>query len=94
MRLVGADDHLYSNSMDVIQWLADSDLLEMIVDKLDTAVSLKKWHLGYTSNPFFGVGNEPNLDCQSILVFVGSYLSSFCCQLYQGGYICPLSLVV
>ncbi|XP_022874816.1 serine/threonine-protein phosphatase 6 regulatory subunit 3-like [Olea europaea var. sylvestris] len=37
VRLVGADDHLYSNSMDVIQWLADSDLLEMIVDKLDTA---------------------------------------------------------
>ncbi|CAI9770812.1 unnamed protein product [Fraxinus pennsylvanica] len=37
VRLVGADDHLYSNSMDVIQWLADSNLLEMIVDKLDTA---------------------------------------------------------
>ncbi|KAL2488743.1 SIT4 phosphatase-associated family protein [Forsythia ovata] len=37
VRLVGADDHLYSNSLDVIQWLADSNLLEMIVDKLDSA---------------------------------------------------------
>ncbi|CAA2993254.1 serine threonine- phosphatase 6 regulatory subunit 3-like isoform X2 [Olea europaea subsp. europaea] len=36
VRLVGVNDHLYSNSMDVIQWLADSSLLEMIVDKLDT----------------------------------------------------------
>lgn len=39
VRLVGADDHLYPNSMDVMQWLADSSLLEMIVDKLNTAVS-------------------------------------------------------
>ncbi|CAI9776457.1 unnamed protein product [Fraxinus pennsylvanica] len=37
VRLVGVNDHLYSNSMDVIQWLADSSLLEMIVDKLDTS---------------------------------------------------------
>lgn len=34
VRLVGADDHMYPNSMDVMQWLADSNLLEMIVDKL------------------------------------------------------------
>ncbi|KAA8550392.1 hypothetical protein F0562_002076 [Nyssa sinensis] len=34
IRLVGADDHMYPNSMDVIQWLADCNLLEMIVDKL------------------------------------------------------------
>ncbi|KAF6167859.1 hypothetical protein GIB67_027637 [Kingdonia uniflora] len=34
VRLVGADDHMYSNFMDVMQWLADSNLLEMIVDKL------------------------------------------------------------
>lgn len=39
VRLVGADDHLYPNSMDVMQWLADSSLLEMIVDKLNTTVS-------------------------------------------------------
>ncbi|PIN15055.1 SAP family cell cycle dependent phosphatase-associated protein [Handroanthus impetiginosus] len=36
VRLVGADDHLYPNSLDVMQWLADSNLLEMIVDKLNT----------------------------------------------------------
>ena len=39
MRLVGGDDHLYPNSLDVMQWLADSNLLEMIVDKLNHAVS-------------------------------------------------------
>ncbi|KAF6166237.1 hypothetical protein GIB67_031021 [Kingdonia uniflora] len=37
IRLVGADDHIYSNYMDVMQWLADSNLLEMIVDKLDAS---------------------------------------------------------
>ncbi|KAL8198086.1 hypothetical protein R6Q57_024383 [Mikania cordata] len=34
VRLVGADDYIYLNSTDVMQWLADSNLLEMIVDKL------------------------------------------------------------
>ncbi|GMP88938.1 hypothetical protein CsSME_00040737 [Camellia sinensis var. sinensis] len=34
IRLVGAEDHIYPNSLDVMQWLADSNLLEMIVDKL------------------------------------------------------------
>ncbi|KAL0460194.1 UNVERIFIED_CONTAM: Homeobox-leucine zipper protein REVOLUTA [Sesamum latifolium] len=36
VRLVGSDDHLYPNSLDVMQWLADSNLLDMIVDKLNT----------------------------------------------------------
>ncbi|XVF46333.1 hypothetical protein PTKIN_Ptkin03bG0018700 [Pterospermum kingtungense] len=34
VRLVGADDHVYPNFSDVMKWLADSNLLEMIVDKL------------------------------------------------------------
>ncbi|KAK1435141.1 hypothetical protein QVD17_00901 [Tagetes erecta] len=34
VRLVAADDHIYPNSTEVMQWLADSNLLEMIVDKL------------------------------------------------------------
>ncbi|GLU02494.1 hypothetical protein SLE2022_197430 [Rubroshorea leprosula] len=34
VRLVGADDHVYPNFINVMQWLADSNLLEMIVDKL------------------------------------------------------------
>ncbi|CAA2987516.1 serine threonine- phosphatase 6 regulatory subunit 3-like isoform X1 [Olea europaea subsp. europaea] len=37
VRLVGFDDHFYHNSLDVMQWLADSNLLEMIVDKLNTS---------------------------------------------------------
>ncbi|XP_042050076.1 uncharacterized protein LOC121795597 isoform X2 [Salvia splendens] len=36
VRLVDADDHLYPNSLDVMQWLTDSNLLKMIVDKLNT----------------------------------------------------------
>lgn len=39
MRLVGADDQMYPNTTDVMQWLADSNLLEMIVDKLSPSVS-------------------------------------------------------
>jgi serine/threonine-protein phosphatase 6 regulatory subunit 3 len=39
IRLVGADDHVYPNHLDVMQWLADSNLLEMIVDKLSPSVS-------------------------------------------------------
>ncbi|KAG5599042.1 hypothetical protein H5410_030412 [Solanum commersonii] len=34
VRLVGADDQMYPNTTDVMQWLAESNLLEMIVDKL------------------------------------------------------------
>ncbi|XP_022985688.1 serine/threonine-protein phosphatase 6 regulatory subunit 3-like isoform X1 [Cucurbita maxima] len=35
VRLVGADDHVYPNFMDVMQWLSESDMLELIVDKLN-----------------------------------------------------------
>ncbi|GFS37399.1 SIT4 phosphatase-associated family protein [Actinidia rufa] len=34
IRLVGVDDHFYPNSLDVMQWLADINSPEMIVDKL------------------------------------------------------------
>ncbi|KAK9153471.1 hypothetical protein Sjap_000951 [Stephania japonica] len=39
IRLVGADDHMYPNFVEVMQWLADSNLLEMIVDKLNPSCS-------------------------------------------------------
>ncbi|GMY10332.1 serine/threonine-protein phosphatase 6 regulatory subunit 2-like isoform X1 [Fagus crenata] len=39
VRLVGADDHVYPNFIDVMQWLAESNLLEMIVDKLSPSSS-------------------------------------------------------
>ncbi|CAN1253183.1 Serine/threonine-protein phosphatase 6 regulatory subunit 3 [Linum perenne] len=39
VRLVGADDHVYPNFTDVMQWLADSNLLEMVVDKLSPSCS-------------------------------------------------------
>lgn len=44
--MVGADDHVYPNFPDVMRYLADSDLLEMIVDKLNPSVSSKI--LGYS----------------------------------------------
>ncbi|KAL8141543.1 hypothetical protein V2J09_014575 [Rumex salicifolius] len=37
VRLVGADDHVYPSYLDVVQWLSDSNLLEMIVDKLSSS---------------------------------------------------------
>lgn len=39
VRLVGGDDHMYPNYAEVMQWLADSNLLEMIVDKLNPSAS-------------------------------------------------------
>lgn len=45
VRLVGADDHVYPNFIDVMQWLAESSLLEMIVDKLSPLVSEPYLHI-------------------------------------------------
>ncbi|CAN4101696.1 unnamed protein product [Withania somnifera] len=39
VRLVGADDQIYPNTTDMMHWLADSYLLEMIVDKLSPSSS-------------------------------------------------------
>ncbi|KAI3876629.1 hypothetical protein MKW92_017884 [Papaver armeniacum] len=44
IRLVGADDHIYPNFMDVMEWLANSNLLEMIVDKLNPSSSPEVHH--------------------------------------------------
>jgi hypothetical protein len=38
VRLVGADEHIYAFHADALQWLADTDLLEMLVDKLSPPV--------------------------------------------------------
>ena len=38
IRLVGVDDHMYTD--DAMQWLANTDLLEMIIDKLSSLVSM------------------------------------------------------
>lgn len=39
IRLIGADEHLYSNYVDSMQWLEDTDVLEMIVDKFSSSDS-------------------------------------------------------
>ncbi|KAG9145177.1 hypothetical protein Leryth_008964, partial [Lithospermum erythrorhizon] len=37
IRLIGADEHLYTNYSDSMQWLEDSNVLEMIVDKFSSS---------------------------------------------------------
>lgn len=38
IRLISSDEHMYSNFVDSMQWLGDTDVLEMIVDKFSSAV--------------------------------------------------------
>lgn len=38
-RLVGTDEHLYSTYTTAMQWVEDTDVLEMIVDKFGSSVS-------------------------------------------------------
>ncbi|KAK4347422.1 hypothetical protein RND71_033761 [Anisodus tanguticus] len=37
IRLIGTDEHLYSNFLDSMQWLEDTNVLEMIVDKFSSS---------------------------------------------------------
>ncbi|KAM7530409.1 hypothetical protein LguiB_033819 [Lonicera macranthoides] len=37
IRLIGADEHLYSSYLDSMKWLEDTNVLEMIVDKLSSS---------------------------------------------------------
>jgi serine/threonine-protein phosphatase 6 regulatory subunit 3 len=39
MRLIGADETIYSNFADMLQWLENINVLEMIVDKFSSSVS-------------------------------------------------------
>lgn len=37
IRLIGADEHMYSNYTEAMQWIQDMDVLEMIVDKFSSS---------------------------------------------------------
>ncbi|KAL5577378.1 hypothetical protein UlMin_019077 [Ulmus minor] len=37
IRLIGADEHIYSNYSEAMQWIQDTDILEMIVDKFSSS---------------------------------------------------------
>ena len=51
IRLIGADEHLYTSYADSMQWLEDTDVLEMIVDKFSSTVSsISVQHVGFISN--------------------------------------------
>ncbi|KAG1365023.1 serine/threonine-protein phosphatase 6 regulatory subunit 3, partial [Cocos nucifera] len=39
IRLIGADENMYSNYVDTMRWLEDTDVLEMIVDKFSSSDS-------------------------------------------------------
>jgi hypothetical protein len=41
IRLIGADETMYSSYTDSMQWLDDIKVLEMIVDKFSTSVRIK-----------------------------------------------------
>lgn len=49
IRLIGADEHLYTNYTDLIQWIEDTNVLEMIVDKFSSSVSF----LDYYGNIYY-----------------------------------------
>lgn len=38
--MIGADEHIYTSYMDAMQWLEDTNVLEMIVDKFSSSVSV------------------------------------------------------
>ncbi|XP_050221487.1 uncharacterized protein LOC126671741 [Mercurialis annua] len=37
IRMIGADEHMYTSYMDAMQWIEESDVLEMIVDKFSSS---------------------------------------------------------
>ncbi|KAJ7969092.1 Serine/threonine-protein phosphatase 6 regulatory subunit 3 [Quillaja saponaria] len=37
IRLIGADEHIYENYMEAMQWIENTDVLEMIVDKFSSS---------------------------------------------------------
>ncbi|XP_034698126.1 serine/threonine-protein phosphatase 6 regulatory subunit 2 isoform X2 [Vitis riparia] len=37
IRLIGADEHMFTNNMEAMQWLDSTDVLEMIVDKFSSS---------------------------------------------------------
>lgn len=39
IRFIGADEHIYANCGDTMQWLEEMDILDMIVDKFSSSVS-------------------------------------------------------
>ncbi|KAK2448293.1 SIT4 phosphatase-associated family protein [Trifolium repens] len=39
IRLIGADEHIYANHVDAMQWIENTDVLEMIVDKFSSSDS-------------------------------------------------------
>ncbi|URE22645.1 serine threonine-protein phosphatase 6 regulatory subunit [Musa troglodytarum] len=41
IRLIGADENMHSNNVDTMQWLEDTDVLEMIVDKFNSSDSFE-----------------------------------------------------
>lgn len=38
IRLIGADEHMYTNFTESMQWIEDTNVLEMIVDKFSSSV--------------------------------------------------------
>ncbi|KAJ0742620.1 putative SIT4 phosphatase-associated protein family [Helianthus annuus] len=56
IRLIGADEHLYTSYVDSMQWLEDTNVLEMIVDKFSSTISLN--YLSMNSTPLMVTMHE------------------------------------
>lgn len=53
IRLIGADENIYTDYMDSISWLEDMNVLEMIVDKFSSSVScLGDWMVLHNNEYF------------------------------------------
>jgi len=40
IRLIGADEHMYVSHVNAMQWIEDTNVLEMIADKFSSSVSI------------------------------------------------------
>lgn len=50
VRLIGADEHIYASYPEAMQWMEETDVLEMIVDKFSCSVS---FFIGLITIKFF-----------------------------------------
>ncbi|MFS7988421.1 putative SIT4 phosphatase-associated protein family [Helianthus anomalus] len=54
IRLIGANEHLYTSYVDSMQWLEDTNVLEMIVNKFSSTVSLNYLSMNrYYQQPYY-----------------------------------------
>lgn len=74
IRLIGADESVYSNYADAMQWLEETNVLEMIVDKFSSSVRVD-FSMSYFLSFFLFCLIQSNL-CLVRTSFVGFVMNS------------------